>query len=406
MRWIWAAFLALHAAAAQAPGVRDTSRDIFNEIQRSVQELTEISGFRLHRRIPYGLISREDVNRFLKQRVKEAVKPDDIRAEEITLKKFGLVPQDFDLAKTTVDLLTEQAAAFYDYNKKKLYITDWTNSDSRDAVLVHELAHGLADQNFDLGRYIKQARKSDDASLARMAVMEGQASWLMSEFLARKTGQSLKTSPALARMMARGDMAGSYPVFDQSPLYLRETLIFPYTKGLLFQQALVEKRDRQGFAEPFHDPPVSTQQIIHPEKYFTRVKPSMPDLPSFERKGYKRFAEGTLGELDHAILIEQFSDKDTAAKLAAHWRGGQYALAECKRENRMVLQYSSEWDDPGVARDFFGFYRQAMQKKWKTMTVTAEAEGRVDGTGDDGHFLLRLQGSVVTSLEGMPEALR
>ena len=124
----------------------------------------------------------------MKDRVKEATQ-EDIRIEELTLKKFGFVPKDFDLAKTTVDLLTEQAAAFYDFHKKKLYITDWTSPDLREAALTHELAHAIADQNFNLGRFLKQASKNDDGALARMAVMEGQATWLMSESIARRGGR-------------------------------------------------------------------------------------------------------------------------------------------------------------------------------------------------------------------------
>src|SRR5580658_4621884 len=158
---------------------------------------------KLHHPVPCAFISKEDVNKFLKDRVKEVAKPDEIRAEELTLKKFGFVPADFDLAKNTVDLLTEQAAAFYDYNKKKLFLTESTSTESQEPVLAHELAHALADQNYNLAKFIRQGRKSDDGSTARLAVMEGQATWLMSEFLARRSGQSLKTSPALAEMMSK-----------------------------------------------------------------------------------------------------------------------------------------------------------------------------------------------------------
>jgi hypothetical protein len=142
--------------------------------------------------VPCDFITKEKINEFLKKRIKDVAKPEDIRAEELTLKKFGFVPPDFDLAKNTVDLLTEQAAAFYDYDKKKLFITESTPDDTQEPVLAHELSHALADQHFNLGKFIKQGKKSDDGASARLAVMEGQATWLMSEFLARKLGQSLK----------------------------------------------------------------------------------------------------------------------------------------------------------------------------------------------------------------------
>ena len=159
------------------------SRQIFQQIDHNLQELSAITGLTAKKKIHYDLISRDKVSEFLKDRVKDSVKPDDLRAEELTLKKLGFVPQDFDLEKSTVDLLTEQAAAFYDYHKKRLYLTDWTTSAMQESALVHELAHALADQNFHLERFIKQSGQSDDSELARMAVMEGQATWLMAEVL-------------------------------------------------------------------------------------------------------------------------------------------------------------------------------------------------------------------------------
>ena len=185
-----ALLLALALACAAVLAAND-----FADVDRIAGELGGISGFRLERRIDCGVITRDELNKFLNERVKEVATPEEIRAEELTLKKFGLVPQEFDLARTTVDLLTEQAIAFYDYRKHKLFVTEAAPSATREAALVHELAHALADQRFNLERYIKQAHKSDDGALARMAVMEGQATWLMSEYLARRMGQSLATSP-------------------------------------------------------------------------------------------------------------------------------------------------------------------------------------------------------------------
>ena len=209
------------AAAAQSAVERNQSREIFNEIGDILRDLRDISGFKIHHGVPAEIISRDKVKEFLEKRMKEVATPEEVRVEELTLKKFGLVPEDFDLAKNTVDLLTEQAAAFYDFNRKKLFITDWTPSATREPALVHELGHALADQNVNLDKFIKQGRKSDDGSLARLAVMEGQASWLMAEYLARKAGQSLATSPALLEAMARSieSGAGEFPVFEGEPLY-------------------------------------------------------------------------------------------------------------------------------------------------------------------------------------------
>jgi hypothetical protein len=367
-------------------------------------QLTTISGMKLHHPVPCDFITKEKINEFLKKRVKEIAKPEEIRAEELTLKKFGLVPPDFDLAGNTVDLLTEQAAAFYDYDRKKLFITESTPSDSQEPVLAHELAHALADQNFNLGKFIRQGRKSDDGATARLAVMEGQATWIMSEFLARKSGQSLKTSPGLVAMMSNLSEtgAGQYPVFESAPLYERVTLVFPYTKGMLFQNAVVQRDGQEGFAEVFRKPPISTQQILHPDRYFAGTKPTDPALPDLHLKGYKGLVGGSLGELEHSILIEQYGSKERSQELAPHWRGSNFALMENKSAARVVLLYSSEWDSETAARDYFAFYRAALGKKWKSIAIATESADAVTGTGDDGAFELRRKGAVVTSVEGLP----
>ena len=150
------------APAGAQPG--HGAKSVCSQVPGITAELTAISGMKLRHPVPCAYITKEQINQFLNKRVKEVATPEDERAEELTLKKFGFVPGDFDLAQNTVDLLTEQAAAFYDYNKKKLFITDTTPSDTQEPVLAHELSHALADQNFNLARFIRQGRKSDDGS--------------------------------------------------------------------------------------------------------------------------------------------------------------------------------------------------------------------------------------------------
>jgi hypothetical protein len=401
-----ALLLVLSAAAFSQSDPR--ARSLCGEANTIAVELTKISGMKLHRPVPCDFITKDKINEFLKKRVKEVAKPSEIRAEELTLKKFGLVPQDFDLAGSTVDLMTEQAAAFYDYDRKKLFITETTPADTQEPVLAHELSHALADQNFHLGRFIKQGRKSDDGASARLAVMEGQATWLMSEYLARKNGQTLKGSPALVAMMSNlsESGAGQYPVFESAPLYERVTLIFPYTKGMLFQNAVFERDGLASFAEVFQRPPVSTQQILHPDKYFAGVKPTDPELPDPGRmKGYKGLVGGSLGEIEHAILLEQYVGKERSGEIAPHWKGSSFALLENKKIARVVLVYASEWDSEDAARRFFDAYRETLGKKWKTMTVASESADSVTGAGDDGRFELRRKAAIVTSIEGLAPAI-
>ncbi len=388
-------------AAATTTGVSPA------EIDEAVAQLSKITGLQPLKKVQKDTITREGVRKFLEQKLKEEVDPEDIRLEELALKKFGLVPQDFDLKSATVDLITEQAAAFYDFRTKKLYLLEGDDAANgvpggQKMIVVHELAHALADQHFDLGKFIKKSR-NDDSSTARMAVMEGQATWLMMESMVAGLGQSMRSMPAVADLMstsATEAMASQYPVLAKAPLYLRASLIFPYNHGLKFQQAVVQKLGNAGFSQVFRQPPSSTQQVLHPEKYFDRVEPvnvAVPDTP----KGWKKIHESTVGELEHSILLEQYLSKQDADALAPAWKGGTLALAENKAGKQTAMLYASDWDSAENAKRFFEAYRRVLTGKWKQVKFASEGASSMTGVGDSVPFSVRWEGTRVTSTEGL-----
>jgi len=392
----------LLALVALVRGEDTTS--LFGQINEITAELSRITGLKPLKKVEYAPITKPEVNKFLRERLKEEMPPEEIRAEEMVLRKFGFVPANYDLAKSTIDLFTEQAAAFYDFRKKKLFVLDSSSGALQKMALVHELAHALADQHFQLEKFIRHGGASDDSSLARMSVMEGQAAWLMSEYMARQVGQTLKGSGGVAEMVRRTAelSAGQFPVFDAAPLYMRETMLFPYTYGMLFQHAVVEKLGEEGFSEVFRHPPTTAQQILHPDKYFAKHEPTTPAAAKPPRvKEYKKLADGTLGEFDHQILMRQFGMEKDAAELASHWRGGSYELYERKDRSGAVLTYASDWDSAEAANRFINAYRRILKGKWKTMETLSDTSGRLVGRGDDGYFVVRLTDSHVTSMEGL-----
>ena len=375
-------------------------------IDEAVVELSEITGWKPLKKVQHDTMDRTTLKRYLEEKVKEEIRPEEIRAEEIALKKLGFVPQNFDLSRTMIDLLAEQAAAFYDYKKKKLFLLDGGDPAAQAMVVFHELAHALADQRFDLNKFIKKG-KSDDSSLARMAVMEGQATWLMMESTSRKAGQSLKDlPPAILEMANRNaDAMTQYPVLAAAPLYIRASLLFPYAEGLRFNHMVVQKEGQAGFARVFREPPVSSQQILHPDAYFANMRPIEVPLPKLpDERGWRMLTSGTLGEFDHAILIEQYSTKEKASAIASSWRGASAAVVENKRDKRPVLLYASEWETPEQARKMFEAYRGILKGKWKRFTIVTDTPTSLMGSGDDGDFRVSLAGTRVSSVEGLPPA--
>ena len=98
-------------------------------------------------------------------------------------------------------------------------------------------------------------------------------------------------------------VAGEFPVYDNAPLYMRLTLVFPYTTGMLFQNAVRERDGQEGFAEVFRRAPVSTQQIIHPEEYFSNIKPTQPELPAAHLPRVDAIGGSAAGSLAWAIAV-------------------------------------------------------------------------------------------------------
>lgn len=366
------------------------------EVQQTLEELSTITGFPIKHPVAFESITREQINQYLQERIKEVTKPAELRAEELTLKKFGFVPDNFDLRKNTIDLLTEQAAAFYDFHRKKLFISDWAQTSMRDVALIHELAHALADQSFSLEKFTKKVEDDSEKSLARQAVVEGQAMWLTNEVVARRSGRE---KAKLEEENNEAEPSGKFPVFDQAPLYIRENLIFPYSAGERFQDAVYEKYQQAALADVFRDPPVSSQQVIHPSKYFSHTAPVLPEMPK-DPKGVKRFAEGVLGELDHSVLLRQYTTIDDAQDVAPRLSGSQYRLLESRKDKRVVLVYASTWSDEATAQRFFHLYRKILEGKWKKLRVAQESEAVLTGEGDDGWFRVVVEGTVVRSTEG------
>jgi len=370
-----------------------------DEVQQTLGELSAITGFPIKHPVAFESITRDQINQYLQERIKEVTKPEEIRAEEVTLKKFGFVPANFDLRQNTIDLLTEQAAAFYDFHRKKLFISDWAQTSMRDVALIHELAHALADQSFSLEKFTKKVEQDSEKSLARQAVVEGQAMWLTNAVIARRSEKSPGNNET-----SDTEPEGKFPVFDQQPLYVRENLIFPYNAGVHFQDVVFEKRHKDAFAQVFRDPPVSSQQVLHPAKYFDHVAPVLPPLPK-DPKGMKRFAEGVMGELDHSILLRQYADVADADEIAPKLTGSQYRLFENKKNKRVELVYAAGWADEETARRYFHLYRKVLKGKWKKLRVTSESDSDLCGEGDDGYFRVALRGSVVRSEEGFPSPI-
>jgi Zn-dependent peptidase ImmA (M78 family) len=396
-------FCATTAAQAQLVAGEDPSA-VLSKIEDLIGDVEQIMGIKALRPIARDVLTREDINTLISSRLAEDAADDSLHDEELFLELFGFVDKRFDLAKEVVNTLTEQATALYDYQTKTLYLSTWTPQAMQEYALVHELAHALADQHYDLGKYVGKS-KSADGDLARSAVIEGQASWVMTEWVMQQSGRSMRENGQLAAAAAGASRfeVAEFPVFSSQPLYLREAMLFPYTQGMIFQQAVLDKYGDEGFEEVFRHPPVSTQHVLSAPTYFSARQDPSPRLPRFRARGYSRSSRGDVGQFDHDVLLRQYLSEQDSNRIAPSWRAGRYDIWENSDGSRAVLRYASDWANPDIAEKFFVAYEEVLKSKWQQMEVTYRTDSRIEGVGDNGRFVITLDRARVSSMEGLPD---
>ncbi len=377
----------------------------FAQIDSIVKTISEITGLTEKHPVAYGRMSKSELRKFLNKRIKKTLKPDEIYAEEVSLKMFGLIPQDFDLKKSTIDLLTEQAAAFYDYDEKKLFMLEDSSFSAETTTLAHELSHALADQYFNLDKFMDETNSNDDENLAHTAVVEGEASWLMIAYQLKVSGQKPVLTPEMVQSVVDPgkDSLADYPVLEKSPLYIQESLLFPYSEGTKFFDAVFQKLGKDSFATVFKDPPVDSAQIMHPEKYFNHEKPAKPDLPTLPTAGKtKEITDGSLGEFDENILLRQYLGEKRAHDLSGHFLGGQYKIVTLGKSKQPILLYVSQWDSDAKAKIYFDDYKKIVHAKSKQYLEKNSTGDTLQATTEKGGVEVHWKGDKVFSVEGMP----
>jgi hypothetical protein len=360
--------------------------ELLRKVDTYLKLASEFTGFPVKRKVPAAMMSSAELERYLNRKIKTETDPKQTQIEELVLKRIGFAPADFKLVETTVDLLKEQAAAFYDFKERKLFVLDHTRDSLGPELLIHELGHALADQRYGLRKFLSGAKGDDDAALARTAVMEGQAMWLMGK---------------LAGQQVLGEVDDSaYPVMQKVPLYLRDSLMFPYSYGHRFHLAVCE-RDPNCTRRVFEQPPASSAQVMHPELYFAGTLPERVRPPQAPREGkWKSLADGVLGEIDIDILLRTFQLKEPG--LVEGYRGGSYELFENKKSRNVLLTLASVWKDEAAAAKWMEAYATLLACKWKLMKIHSASPTEVSGVGDAGRFRLWRQGRRVFAEEGLP----
>lgn len=370
-----------------------------------LRETSEIRQLRVLRRVRSGAQSRAEIEQMLIRNLDSSSKPEELEAAELALKKLGMAPSDFRYRDFIISLLTEQVAGYYEPKTQMFYLADWIDLEGQMPVMAHELTHALQDQHFDLKRFDKLPKHESDASLAAHALVEGDAMVLMTQYVMKSPARQL----AMLKSLVMGG-AGSTEQYDKAPRVVRETLVFPYVQGSQWASQLHKRGGWELISAAYKNLPQSTEQILHPEKYFTPEVPTKVPFKSIAAalgKGWRVADHDVNGEWGYYLILDEFLQaKETSQKAAEGWGGDRFVLYTGPNKSDVLLTQKSVWDTEADAVEFYEAYSRRTSKRYAAEPSAPEPTARRFWNTKEGGVHVERIGKTVLVIEGIPENVK
>ncbi|MEM1350618.1 MAG: hypothetical protein AAGI01_18800, partial [Myxococcota bacterium] len=435
-------------AAAQneqsRPSAKTPASKLLAEADAIGSELVRIRGLTLDKPIKKGMYEREQLRETLLTKLAEEYSDSELARESRVFQRLGLLPQGFDYKATLLDLLTEQIAGFYDPDAAELYIMAGLPDSMQRPTMAHEIFHGIQDQHFPLNDLQEpfSAKTHTDFQLARSALVEGDATIVMLDFALYESGDlpqpaaasvtdmtmisaavhnlSLNNLTALEKMMSGAPDAQQDSALNSAPALLRESLIFPYIAGMRFVFAARASNAWTDVDAIYADAPVSTEQIIHPERYFSKDMPVFLDfdLEPPEPFGKAPTYTNVMGEFQMYVWAREHLrgeipgkpiSKLDAAVAVEGWGGDKIIAFEDPRGSTLVAHMSA-WDSRQEAKEFHDALIEGTTRRYAGIIQVPTPRKRsalscyYAPTPAPHHLCIELRKNTVLYLDGLPAA--
>lgn len=344
-----------------APSIDPALAEQIDAVIASVPEVRELEPTR---DVPYQFTTREQFRADLVELAFADI-PEEFRlAEERLLKRLGLVPDDANLTELLLELYGAQVAAYYQPENGNFYIIerDEPFGPLEKLFTVHEYTHALQDQHFPLEPNRIKDLDRGDAILAQLAAIEGDATLTMQQWADPSRGNL--TFEELVEVLTASLSGIDDETLANMPLVLRRQLEFPYTEGFLFIDDVHGLGGFEAVNETLSDPPDSTEQIIHSQKYYDQEAPvevALDDLSTTLGDGWSRVYEQTMGELLIQVLATGGEEPPATlpglpvewphAEAAAGWGGDRLNMYE-HTDGRWIIVWETAWDTQSDADEF------------------------------------------------------
>ncbi len=380
------------------PSVCDSQpkSDVRSRVNEISKEISEIRGIKFKQPVKVRNQSLNDFGKYLDEAIEKQMPENRFKYYGKIVKKLGLYrgPEIKDFTLMTKAVMQSQVAAYYDPESEAFYVVMQDLPEHMlGGLYAHELYHGLQDQHFNLDKYILSpsgGELNDDEVLARQAVVEGEATYIMTLWSMQKMLgmipdreilkmsiylQAQMNTDVMIKMLKSGstaqfqetELANVLKTIEEIPAFIIETLMGAYQKGMRFVFD-IQKYGWEKVSRLYIDAPVSTEQILYPEKWLKGEKPFKYEWLSFENEAVFQDWEvmdvNTIGEIQWRIIFSEHKMGDAAKEASAGWDGDIYAILKKKNSDELLLLFYTSWDTIEDANEFAGNYENLLEIKY------------------------------------------
>ena len=394
--------LAAQPANAAGPGGAAARTEAIR--QEIMPRVAQLRGLEFSRDVPVNVVTSGQLASYVCGTIDEQMTADEMKGFQRLLAHMGLIEPGIDLRATLIRVYSQQIAGFYDDEQKVFSIVSNSNMPRvlDEVTIAHELTHALQDQHYDLEGLRVMTEDADDAALAVMALAEGDACDLMmrygTDYYARGAGPVKDFSPFIS--FSTG--AENIPAL---PMVLAQNLVFPYAYGSRFVVALMREAGDRAVDWAFVDPPVSTEQIMNPQKYFNRDEPldiRLPDAPGDIPEGWRLLDQSSLGQFNLGLFLANSLGMWGIEEAIRPWKGDVIAGYAGPADDDFVFVYYSTWDSSEAAMEFTRTYRRALQTRFGDLRLVRDDGARVTWMKGEFLYYLSVRGPDVLAVENAP----
>ncbi len=350
-----------------------------NTIASIEQEVSGLRGLPIKADIAVYCLNRGELRLEMKKEIEQEYQAATMAYQEKILVDLGLLDPFDNLSGEIEKMLGNEVVGFYDQETKQLkLVNDKPELDLLNQVtLAHEVTHALQDQNFPLPVVIPENSGNDDRDLARLVLVEGDATLAEAQFTeANFNGMDLMT-------LLLGSLGAWGP--SSSNAFLEDSLTFPYQKGLGFVTILFDKGGWPAVDAAYSAPPQSSEQVIHPEKYIAGEAPlpvPAPDEAILDSFGWTKRYENVLGEFGLAEMLGVDLRLRRAENAAAGWGGDSIRYYD-NSDGKSLLIMETRWDSFADATEFASAMSDELvankgvkfDQTWPTAPILRTADG-------------------------------